>query len=252
VPYKKGMFIMEPSVKASATWALLLFAFLSFTSCSDKKSDESTSPAAQPMRSAPGQDQLPPPPKTEQQRQAEQPRPPAPDAPRPPAPPKPDPDAENKEARPVTPPVVVPKPGAAPAETKPAAPATTTPPAQSEPQKPAAPQQKQAAVKDVVVLRGAPLGAVRLEHKKHAEQAGNTCTACHHPSRPEKPLASPQQACSACHTKTPAPPMKTNYQAAFHNPTAQTGTCITCHKSENAKGKKAPVKCQECHKKENG
>lgn len=45
--------------------------------------------------------------------------------------------------------------------------------------------------------------------------------------------------------------MKTIYQGAFHNPVAQSGTCIDCHKSENAKGKKAPVNCMDCHKQEN-
>ena len=43
--------------------------------------------------------------------------------------------------------------------------------------------------------------------------------------------------------------MKTRLQAAFHDVKAQSGTCIDCHKKENAKGKKAPLKCQECHKK---
>ncbi len=39
-------------------------------------------------------------------------------------------------------------------------------------------------------------------------------------------------------------------QAAFHNATATAGICIDGHKAENAKGKTAPVKCLECHKKE--
>lgn len=116
------------------------------------------------------------------------------------------------------------------------------------PPKPAAtPQQK-----DVVMLTGSPLGGVRLQHKAHVERAGGTCTACHHASRPQKPASAPQQVCSECHTKAATAPMKTKYQAAFHNPTAQAGTCIDCHKVENAKGKKAPLKCTECHKKENG
>jgi hypothetical protein len=45
--------------------------------------------------------------------------------------------------------------------------------------------------------------------------------------------------------------MKTKRQAAFHNATAAAGTCINCHKAENAKGKLTPVKCLGCHKKEN-
>jgi hypothetical protein len=32
---------------------------------------------------------------------------------------------------------------------------------------------------------------------------------------------------------------------------AKSGTCIGCHQAENKKGNtKAPLKCQECHKKE--
>jgi hypothetical protein len=95
------------------------------------------------------------------------------------------------------------------------------------------------------------LGGVRFEHKLHVARAGNNCATCHHPSKPEKPAGAPQQACSNCHTKVATPPMKTIYQGAFHNPTAQSGTCIDCHKAQNAQGKKAPLNCMECHKQEN-
>jgi hypothetical protein len=113
--------------------------------------------------------------------------------------------------------------------------------------------KKQEAKKapDTVVLKEAPLGGVKLMHKLHTERAANKCETCHHASKPAKANTSPQQACTDCHTKTAAAPMKTKLQAAFHNPTATTGTCIACHKTENAKGKKAPVKCVDCHKKEN-
>ena len=77
------------------------------------------------------------------------------------------------------------------------------------------------------------------------------CEVCHHASKPEKPLKSPQQACTDCHTKPPTPPVTTGLQAAFHNPTASAGLCITCHKTENSHGKAAPVKCADCHKREN-
>jgi sRNA-binding protein len=102
---------------------------------------------------------------------------------------------------------------------------------------------------DVVVLTGAPLGSVTFEHKLHAERAANRCDACHHASRPEKPATAAQQACTACHTKAAVAPMKTKRQAAFHNPTASAGTCIDCHRTQNAAGKAAPVKCADCHKK---
>ena len=109
----------------------------------------------------------------------------------------------------------------------------------------------QAKPKDTVILKGAPLGGVKFEHKLHSERAGNKCETCHHLSKPEKPAKAAQQACTDCHTKPPQPGMKTAVQGAFHNPTAQAGTCLDCHKAENAKGKKAPVKCMDCHKKEN-
>ena len=106
---------------------------------------------------------------------------------------------------------------------------------------------------DTVVLKGAPMGGVKFPHKAHAVDQKLKCDTCHHASKPEKPLTSAQQACTDCHTKTAEPPMKTKLQAAFHNPTAQAGLCIDCHKAEIAKGKKAPApgKCAECHKKEN-
>jgi hypothetical protein len=104
---------------------------------------------------------------------------------------------------------------------------------------------------DTVILKGSPLGGVKFEHKLHTEERGIKCETCHHPSKPQKPASAPQQACTDCHTKPATPPMKTATQGAFHNPTATAGTCIDCHKAEDAKGKKAPVKCMECHKKSN-
>jgi hypothetical protein len=104
---------------------------------------------------------------------------------------------------------------------------------------------------DVFMLRDSPLGVVRFEHKLHQERVANKCETCHHASRPEKPAKAAQQSCFDCHTKPPQPGMKTGRQGAFHSPTAQSGTCIDCHKIQNAQGKKAPTKCMECHKKEN-
>jgi hypothetical protein len=45
--------------------------------------------------------------------------------------------------------------------------------------------------------------------------------------------------------------MKTATRGAFHDPMAKKGTCVDCHVAEAAKGKKAPTKCADCHKKEN-
>jgi nitrate/TMAO reductase-like tetraheme cytochrome c subunit len=60
-------------------------------------------------------------------------------------------------------------------------------------------------------------------------------------------LKSKNQKCQDCHTKTVAAPMKTKAQAAFHDAMAKKGTCIDCHAKEVAAGKKAPLKCNECH-----
>lgn len=127
-----------------------------------------------------------------------------------------------------------PSPSPSPAKGSPKPPASTARPA---PQRP----------KGKVTLP-AKLGAVTFDHEAHAGKRKIACATCHHPSRPQKPLAAEQQACRDCHTLPATPPMKTSLQAAFHNPTAGTGTCIDCHRKQAAPAK-APVKCAECHKK---
>jgi predicted small lipoprotein YifL len=119
------------------------------------------------------------------------------------------------------------------------------------PEKTASAEPKKVPTQDVFMLRDSPLGVVRFEHKLHQERAADKCETCHHASRPEKPAKAAQQSCFGCHTKPPQPGMKTGRQGAFHSLTAQSGTCIDCHKMQNAQGKKAPTKCMECHKKEN-
>ncbi len=102
-----------------------------------------------------------------------------------------------------------------------------------------------------VVMTGAPTGGVKFEHTLHAKDRGIKCETCHHASKPEKPMKGTQEKCQDCHTKIATAPMKTKTQAAFHDPMAKKGLCIDCHLESNAKGKKAPTKCPECHKKEN-
>ncbi len=102
-----------------------------------------------------------------------------------------------------------------------------------------------------VVLKGAPMGGVKFDHKAHETRAAGKCDTCHHASKPAKALKSPHENCQDCHTSTATPPVTTKTQAAFHNPAATAGICIDCHKAENAKGKKAPTKCTECHQKAN-
>jgi Class III cytochrome C family len=109
----------------------------------------------------------------------------------------------------------------------------------------------QSAPQGPMILKGAPMGAVKFDHTTHVKVAGK-CDVCHHASKPEKPLKSPQEACTDCHTKPPTPPVTTSLQAAFHNPAATAGLCIDCHKKQNAAGKATPVKCAECHQKANG
>jgi class III cytochrome C family protein len=111
--------------------------------------------------------------------------------------------------------------------------------------------QSQPKEPGTVVLKGSPLGGVKFEHKLHAQDRKLTCTTCHHASKAAKPMAAANQKCTDCHTKTPAAPMKTGTRDAFHDPMSKKGTCIDCHVAEVAKGKKAPTKCAECHKKAN-
>jgi hypothetical protein len=109
--------------------------------------------------------------------------------------------------------------------------------------------RSQDAPSAAVLLKGPTMGAVRFPHSAHTRVAGK-CEVCHHASKPEKPLKAPQEACTDCHTKPPTPPVTIGLQKAFHNSTATTGLCITCHQTENSHGKAAPVQCADCHKKE--
>lgn len=105
---------------------------------------------------------------------------------------------------------------------------------------------------ETVILKGAPLGGVKFDHKLHSGKDRNAkCTTCHHASKPEKAMTGANQKCTDCHTKVATAPMKTATRGAFHDPMAKKGTCIDCHVAEVAKGKKAPVKCTECHNKAN-
>jgi hypothetical protein len=104
---------------------------------------------------------------------------------------------------------------------------------------------------DTVILKGNPMGGVKFMHKTHATDRKIACETCHHASKPEKAATSKTQACSDCHTKVATAPMKTTYKLAFHDAMAKKGTCIDCHTTEDAKGKKAPTKCTECHQKAN-
>jgi len=109
----------------------------------------------------------------------------------------------------------------------------------------------QQAPTEPVTMKGPTMGVVAFSHSVHTPVAGK-CEVCHHADKPQKPLKSAQQACLDCHTKPPTPPVTIGLPAAFHNPGATAGLCITCHKTEDANGKAAPLKCANCHKKEIG
>lgn len=98
------------------------------------------------------------------------------------------------------------------------------------------------------ILKGSPMGGVKFQHSTHKDVK---CDTCHHAAKPEKAAKSSTEACADCHTKTATAPMKTTFKGAFHDAMAKKGTCIDCHTAEAAKGKKAPTKCADCHKKEN-
>jgi sRNA-binding protein len=99
-----------------------------------------------------------------------------------------------------------------------------------------------------VVLKGNPMGGVDFDHAKHAKLVGDAkCDTCHHASMPEKAMTAKQEKCQSCHTKAATAPMKTTAKLAFHDAMAKKGTCIDCHAKEVAAGKKAPLKCNECH-----
>jgi len=104
---------------------------------------------------------------------------------------------------------------------------------------------------DVVILKGNPMGGVKYTHSNHDKLVGDKCDTCHHESRPEKPLTAQYQKCQDCHTKTATKPMITYTKIAFHDATFKKGTCPDCHIKEAAAGKVAPIKCVDCHKKEN-
>src|SRR5215471_16108933 len=70
-----------------------------------------------------------------------------------------------------------------------------------------------------IAMKGATMGTVRFPHSTHTHVAGK-CEVCHHLSKPEKPLKSPEEACTDCHTKPPTPPVTIGVPAAFHNPAA--------------------------------
>jgi hypothetical protein len=86
----------------------------------------------------------------------------------------------------------------------------------------------------------AKTGKVTFSHIAHEERVNNDCQVCHHEIAGDNTA----QACSDCHKLivqiTPlgeAMPLS----KAFHT------KCIVCHQKMVKEEKKAPVKCQDCH-----
>lgn len=102
-----------------------------------------------------------------------------------------------------------------------------------------------------VILKGNPMGGVKFMHSMHAKDRAIKCDTCHHAAKPEKKATSATESCADCHAKTATAPMKTTYKLAFHDAMAKKGVCVDCHLAQNAKGKKAPTKCTDCHQKAN-
>ena len=46
--------------------------------------------------------------------------------------------------------------------------------------------QAQEKAPGVVVLKGNPMGGVKLDHAAHVKAAGDKCETCHHAAKPQK------------------------------------------------------------------
>ncbi|HOJ71102.1 MAG TPA: cytochrome c3 family protein [Syntrophorhabdaceae bacterium] len=102
--------------------------------------------------------------------------------------------------------------------------------------------QKKAPEPMSLKIEGGKLPAVSFSHITHTEKTKIECITCHHKDKdPKNP-----EPCIQCHlikeVKDNAPIAK----EAYHK------NCIDCHKESTAKGKAAPTKCNECHKKQQG
>ena len=99
--------------------------------------------------------------------------------------------------------------------------------------------QKKPAEPMMIKLEGGKLPPVPFSHTSHAEKEKIDCAVCHHK---DKDVNNPQP-CVSCHLIKEVKDNAAIAKEAYHK------NCITCHKDSAAKGKAAPVKCNECHKK---
>jgi hypothetical protein len=88
--------------------------------------------------------------------------------------------------------------------------------------------------------------AVVMNHKLHVDKK-IACTDCHHTNKDLKAGVDQEvKKCSACHLK-PEKPETLNCTDMGLKKNAFHVNCIDCHKKDAAK--KAPTKCDDCHKK---
>lgn|GEM_PF-4783761 len=83
------------------------------------------------------------------------------------------------------------------------------------------------------------LPPVLFPHEKHVEMGLAHCGNCHHKDPKDV------KGCYTCHLHEPEEEKTPNYQNAHH------GLCHPCHKARNKGEEVPPVKCLNCHKKEN-
>ncbi len=78
-----------------------------------------------------------------------------------------------------------------------------------------------------------------FKHKEHVDRKIARCGACHH----KKPTEI--KSCAECHVLEPEEKEVLKYKDAHH------GLCRKCHKARRKGREGPPVKCTQCHKKEN-
>ena len=100
-------------------------------------------------------------------------------------------------------------------------------------------RQKKAAEPLTIKLEGAKMAPVTFSHASHVDKSKVDCAVCHHKDADAKNPA----ACTSCHAVKEAKGGASVAKDAFH------GKCQGCHKDAAGKGKAAPTKCTECHKK---
>lgn len=100
---------------------------------------------------------------------------------------------------------------------------------------------------------------VVLSHKKHNEEYKIACADCHHVYKDGKNVwkeGDKVDKCDVCHKEAKAPKakkgepkMSKKEKIAKYHYSAIHENCVSCHKAEKKKGKKAPAKCKDCHPK---